>query len=229
MVAVNLALSLQRAGHRTVVFDMDFGMRTLDLYLGAENRALFDMGDVARGTCGIGKALIEFPEFSGLGLMPASQDVNDRDMSEESVLSVTEMIEKKKSVEYIIFDCSPGTSIVNTVCADIADYVLMVITPDYASLRDAEALEDRLIRKGIFERSYILNKILPDLVSKGCEPDYRRIDEMLKCEMMGMILFDDNIRASTNMGVPIVAKKDTYITANFDHIAQRLAGKLSTE
>lgn len=227
MIAVNLGLALQKSGHSTIVVDMDFCMRTLDLYLGAENRALFDMGDVINGICDIDKALVDFPELSGLKLMPASQGMDGHDIAPEKLVDILGGL--KGTAEYVILDCPPGTSVVNTICAGIVDYVLMVITPDYASIRDAEAIEDKMLRKGIFGRSYILNKILPDLVQKRCEPDYREIDERLKCEMLGMILYDDNIRASTNIGVPIVAKKNIYITENFEHIAGRLVSRLSDE
>lgn len=227
MISVNLGLALQNSGHSTIVVDMDFCMRTLDLYLGAQNRALFDMGDVINGTCCIDKALIDFPDLSGLRLMPASQAMGDADIVPESVEKVIE--ELNGSAEYIILDCAPGICRMNALCMDAADYVILVVTPDYASIRDAEAVEDKLLRNGVFGRSYIVNKIMPYLVEKKCEPDYREIDERLKCGMLGMILYDDNIRASTNIGVPIVAKKDTYITQNFERISERLIAKLSVD
>ena len=33
---------------------------------------------------------------------------------------------------------------------------------------------------------------------------------------------DENIRASCNIGIPIVAKRGTYISRNFDKMAERV-------
>ena len=56
-------------------------------------------------------------------------------------------------------------------------------------------------------------------------PDLREISEMLNSRMIGIIQFDDNIYISTNRGIPIVFKKNTYIEENFQNILTRLIRK----
>ena len=47
---------------------------------------------------------------------------------------------------------------------------------------------------------------------------------MLKPELAGVIQSDVNIRISTNLGIPIVLKEDTYIVENFCNIRERIIG-----
>ncbi|MCF0141446.1 MAG: P-loop NTPase, partial [Mogibacterium sp.] len=60
-MTVNLGMSLAFAGYHVLLMDMNTGLRTLDLYLGLENRALFDIGDVISGICGKENAILKFP------------------------------------------------------------------------------------------------------------------------------------------------------------------------
>jgi septum site-determining protein MinD len=219
MFAVNLGLELQLSGHRTVIVDMDFGMRTLDLYLGAENNALYDIGDVLKGICSIERALITLPSLSGLSFLPAFQNSSRNESSEEELLLVISSLSER--FEYVILDGPPGIERISEECGTCIDDAIIVATPDYVSLRDAEAIEDRLLRSGIFSRAYVLNKIEPETAARGCEPGIMEADRHFRSENIGMILYDDNIRISTNLGVPIVAKRDSYIAKNFDQITAR--------
>ena len=46
---------------------------------------------------------------------------------------------------------------------------------------------------------------------------------------MGLILEDKNINISTNLGVPIVVKEDTYIRRNFEEIAAKIRKEMEQE
>lgn len=220
MFASNLGLTLALMGMKTVLIDMNMGMRSLDLYLGVQDRAIFDISDVVMRTCEPEKALLQSDVCRDLSLLPAHQGSGWDEISEGEIEALIDHLEKK--FDCVIIDAPPGCGRVIDRCASCTDMTIIVSTPDYASLRDADALEDHLIRTGVFERRYVVNRIMPQLVKEGIEPDLPEIDRRFRCEMLGTILDDDNIRASTNIGVPIVAKRDTYIAANFDRIAARL-------
>ena len=59
-------------------------------------------------------------------------------------------------------------------------------------------------------------------MAEGYAPRLRDITGMLKPELIGVIQNDQNIRVSTNLGVPIVIKDGTYIAENFRNIAERV-------
>ena len=53
MFAANLGATLSKLGKHTILIDMDTGLRNLDLYLGLENRVVYDVNDVMNGLCRI--------------------------------------------------------------------------------------------------------------------------------------------------------------------------------
>ena len=71
MFSANLGATLARRGRRTVLVDMDTGLRNLDLYLGLENNVVYDVSDVLNGVCRIKQALVKDKSFPGLFFMAA--------------------------------------------------------------------------------------------------------------------------------------------------------------
>lgn len=219
-VTVNLGLSIALSGKKVVLLDMNTGLRTLDLYLGLENRALFDIGDLVNGICGMENAILGTDVSDNLKLLPGSQKYICDELDEEHLGALIDSL--KEEYDYILMDCPPGIGRMVEVCAACADEAIIVTNADYAALRDADALEDKLIRSGIWTRHYILNGLAIDLVEKSAAVDLEDIDSRFRCTMLGIIMYDFNIKASTNQGVPITIKRDTYISKNYDRIAARL-------
>ena len=62
-VALNLAYALACDGRKVLLVDMDAGLRSLDLMLGAQNELVFDLSDVLDGTCDADQAI--FPLRGG--------------------------------------------------------------------------------------------------------------------------------------------------------------------
>lgn len=220
---VNLGLTLAYEGKKVLLLDMNTGLRTLDLYLGLENRALFDICDVINNICDLETAVLETDICNRLMLLPGSQKHNFGELNE---LTFSDLLDDLREIfDYIIMDCPPGIGRVVDICMACTDEAIIVTSPNYAALRDADALEDMLIRNGIFERSYVLNGLSPDLIeSKACL-SMSDVDSRMRCMMLGMIMYDFNIKASTNAGVPITAKRTTYIADNYNRIAARLIEK----
>ena len=96
------------------------------------------------------------------------------------------------------------------------------MTPDYSSIRDADNIDRQLLEMGLTERYLIINNVDVELMEKGYVPSVPEIQEMLKPELIGVIQSDQNIRISTNLGVPIVIKDGTYIEETFRDIAERV-------
>ena len=100
--------------------------------------------------------------------------------------------------------------------------MILVTTPENAAVRDADGLEDRLIRCRVMKRCYVLNRVDPDLILNKLEPHIKEVDRRFRCEMLGMISEDVNFRAASDAGVPVVLKRDSYIAENFNKMADRL-------
>ena len=218
--AANIGLTLAYMGKRVILLDMNMGMRDLDLYLGVQNEAIFDVYDVIMRTCEPRDAIIHSNFVDKLAIIPAHQGGNWIDISRADI---DELIEHLKSeYDIVIMDGAPGINRAVDLCHSSADEVIIVTTPDYSAIRDADAIEDRLIKNEIMNRHYVLNRVMPVSDDLGCGPSWVEIDLRFRSQLLGVIMEDENIRASCNIGIPIVAKRDTYIARNFDKIAERV-------
>lgn len=220
VVASNLGAVLAMDGHSVVMVDMDMGMRNLDLYMGMEDRAVYNVCDVLNGVCRIKQALIKDKRFTNLYLMAASP----RKLCDNiTPLHMKVLCEKlKEKFEYIIIDAPAGIDDGLVLAAAGADIAVIVTVPEFAAVRDAQTLSDTLRRMGIEKRMYLLNNVKASLLGKGVFPGIAETDEMLKIPLAGIIQYDENINVAANSGLPIVFKKDTYIHKNFKKIAYRI-------
>ena len=85
--------------------------------------------------------------------------------------------------------------------------MIIVTTPEYSALRDADTLDRELLRLGVKKRYVILNKVVAEMMRAGYMPRLREITSMLQPPLAGVIQYDENIQISMNLGVPIVLKK----------------------
>lgn len=220
MVAANLGATLAQSGNSVVVVDMDLGLRNLDLYFGLESHVVYDVYDVMTGVCQIKQAAIRDRRFEELYVIGSSPE---RDKGDLTPLHCRVLCEKlKEQFEYVVIDAPSGIDDGLVVASAGTDAAIIVTTPEYAALRDADIVDRELQKMGLKERYVILNKVIAELMSAGYNPRLREITSLIRPELIGVIQFDENINISTNLGLPIVLKEGTYIQENFRHIAGRL-------
>ena len=220
MFTVNLGAALAMKGKRVMLIDMDMGLRNMDIYLGMENRVVYNLMDVMSGICRIKKAMLKVSGFDTLYFMAASPRRDDRDITPLHMEILCSKL--RRYFDYIIIDCPAGIGDAFDVSMTPADKVIIVTEPGAASLRDADVTERYLQEKGKTDISFIVNKVKVDLMRAGLVPGIQEIISMFKGPVIGMIQDDDNIHISTNKGIPIVCKQGTYIERNFMEIAARV-------
>jgi len=220
MFSVNLGATLAKMGRSVVMIDLDMGLRNLDLYFGLENNVVYDVHDVLTGLCKIKQALIKDKNFHGLYLMASSPDRSDGYLTPLHMKVLCDKI--RAEYDYVIVDAPSGIDDGLVLAAAGADRAIIVCTPDYSAIRDADNLDRELLKLGINDRVLVVNNVDAELMAEGYAPRLRDITGMLKPELIGVIQNDQNIRVSTNLGVPIVIKDGTYIAENFRNIAERV-------
>lgn len=220
MFAVNLGATLVNKGKKVLIIDMDLGLRNLDLYLGVENNVVYDVYDVMTGVCRIRQAIIQDKRFENLNMMSASPNKEDGSLTPLHMKVLCDKLKDK--YDYILIDAPSGIDDGVTIASAGADMAIIVTNPEYSAIRDADALDRELLRLGLEERYVVLNKIVADLINLGYAPSLMEVTELLRPTLIGAIQFDENIQISTNLGIPIVLKENTYIKANFDKIASRI-------
>ncbi|MFQ7473332.1 MAG: septum site-determining protein MinD [Anaerovoracaceae bacterium] len=220
MFTVNMGAMLAEKGCSVMLLDMDMGLRNMDLYLGMENRVVYNIMDVMSGICRINKAMIKVSGFESLYFMAASPRRDDRDITPLHMEVLCNKL--KRYFDYIIIDCPAGINDLFDVAMAAADKAVVVTEPEVASLRDADVTERYLMEQGMEDIYIVVNKVRADLMRTGMVPNLSEITDMFKGQIAGIIQDDDNIHISTNKGIPIVCKKGTYIERNFNEIIYRI-------
>ncbi len=224
MFSVNFGATLARRGSSVVLVDMDLGLRNLDLYFGLENHVVYDVYDVLTGVCRIKQALIRDKRFDDLYLMAAPPSRDDGTLTPLHLQVLCEKL--KNTYDYVIIDAPSGIDDGLVLAAAGAEAAVLITTPEYAALRDADSLDRELLHMGIQERYVVLNKVIAEMMNAGYAPRLREITSMLRPPLAGIIQYDENIQISTNLGVPIVLKPGTYIEENFQRITGRITEQI---
>ncbi|NMD13729.1 MAG: AAA family ATPase, partial [Caldisericales bacterium] len=85
-LTANLGYGLSLEGKKVVLVDTDIGLRNLDVILGLENRVVYDVVNVAEGTCELQQALVKDKRLgSSLFLLPAAQTRKKEDISNDQL------------------------------------------------------------------------------------------------------------------------------------------------
>lgn len=220
MFAANLGATLARQGHKVVLIDLDTGLRNLDLYLGLENNIVYDVNDVLTGVCRIKQALVKDKSFPGLFFMAASPQ---KPNGEITPLHIKVLCNKlKEKFDYIIIDSPAGIDDGMVVASGGVDIGVIVVNPEYASLRNAEIVKRTLEEQGVSNIAYVVNKINLELIESGRAPSFEEVTKNIREKIVGIIKEDENIHISTNLGIPIVVMAENYIAKSFEAMADRI-------
>ncbi len=220
--ASNLGALLAMKGQKVVLIDMDMGLRNLDLYLGLENRVVYNVMDVISGVCKIKQALVRDKRFDELYLIAASPM---RDVRDITPLHMQVLCEKlMDDFDFVVIDAPAGIGEGLEISATAADTAVIITEPDNASVRDADILDKLLTDIGVEKRFCVLNKVNAELMAMGAVPGVLSVAKELRVEIAGIIQYDTNIIIANNRGIPIVVKQDSYIAENMNKIVERVLG-----
>ena len=222
MFAVNFGALLAQKGKRVALIDMDLGMRNMDLYLGMENRVVFNIMDVMSGICRLNKALIKVSGFDSLYFIAASPRRDERRITERHMTALCEAL--SQYFDFIIIDCGAGMGDLLDVCLPAAQRVVLITEPEVAALRDADTLAAYLSQQGMSDICMVINKVDTELVRAGVLPDISSIISSAGAPVVGMIEMDSSIRISTSRGIPAVCREDSAAEETFREIAGRILG-----
>ena len=220
LFAANMGALLAMSGNRVLLIDLDMGLRNLDLYLGLENKIVYNVMDVLSGVCRIKQALVKDKRFNSLYMMSAAPPKDDRDITPRHMNVLVDRL--KKDFDYIIIDGSAGVGDGLDLAVTSADTVVIVTEAEVASIRDADVVDRELTKMGIKNKYAVINKVNPELMALGVVPTFADISRGLRIEIAGIVQYDTNIFISANKGMPIVLKLGTYIERNFSKIVKRI-------
>ncbi|MEA3345855.1 MAG: septum site-determining protein MinD [Chloroflexota bacterium] len=219
----SLGVALAMQGRKVVVVDTDIGLRNLDMIMGLENRVVYNLVDVAEGSCPLSKALVRDKHVSGLYLLPAAQTRYKEDITPEDLVRICD--ELRKEFDFILIDSPAGIEQGFRNALAPADEVLVITTPEVASVRDA----DRVI--GLVETAdkgpirLLINRLDPARVRHGEMLGQEDVIEVLAVELMGIIPEDEEVLICANKGVSVALNGGTPAGLAYQNIARRFLGE----
>ena len=143
--SASIAAGLALSGYNTVVVDFDIGLRNLDLVLGCERRAVYDIINVIHGEAKLSQALIKDKRCDKLYILPASQTRDKNALTSAGVnLIITEL---KEQFDYIICDSPAGIEHGAMSAMYHADQAIVITNPEISSVRDSDRILGLLASK----------------------------------------------------------------------------------
>jgi septum site-determining protein MinD len=222
-ISANLAASLALLGKRVLIIDTDIGLRNLDIIFGVHSVIVYDISDVYDGKIDLLDACFKFDKYGELYFLPACQTINTEDVNEEKFYSFIRNV--KATFDFVILDCPAGieTGFKNALRA--SDATITIVTPDYASMRDADRVLSCVEDFKITENYIIINKFNPRLVRRGIMPNVDAILEQLGTPLLGIVYNDDEMIRFQNDGRLIIDDEKRKCTKKIKNCAKRLTGE----
>ncbi|SDE89615.1 MinD/ParA family ATP-binding protein [Halorientalis regularis] len=129
--AINVAVSLQDAGHDVVVVDADLGMANLGAMLDVDHEP--SLHQVLAGKAAVSDAIIEGP--GGITVVPGERNLEAfADADPAKLRKVVKAL--STAYEIVLIDTGAGLSHETTVPLGLADGVLLVTTADEVAIGD---------------------------------------------------------------------------------------------
>ncbi len=216
-----LATCLAMQEHRVLCIDLDVGLRNLDIALGMGDEAAISFVDVLHGRYALQDAT-PHPNFPNLFLLTAPLR-EEKDLSSEAFGRL--VAQAKEAYDYCLIDAPAGVSEGFRLASRYAGRVVVVTTPDPASLRDVARVSE-LLSIGQKEEVYLaVNRIRPKFFSKTA----LTIDDMMDSTglpLLGLIPEDPQVPLAAFRGKPLMSATKKGAAEACHRMAQRLCGNL---
>ncbi len=206
-LALNIAWELALRGFRTLMVDLDLGTANLAIALGLA--PLHNLSDVIQGTLELDQVICSISQ--NLALIPGAAK-----SKEYASLSpwqfhrlVNGLAQSEENWDYLILDTGAGLSPNTTTFLYLADYILMVINPEPASLLDGYGLLKAIADQFWTPKTgLIVNRILDLGEANDCASRFSGAAQQfleLAVQYLGGIHEDRDILASLKMARPVLA------------------------
>ena len=219
----SLGAALASMGKKVLLIDGDVGLRNLDIALGLENEAVYDLYDVQTNVVSAGDAIISHELFHSLFLLPAPQTHSPEAIDTAFMQSLC--AEQKQNYDYILIDSPAGLGTSFHHAARCADMAIVVITPDLASVRDGEKVLSILNKyRNIASARIVINRYNPELVQLDCMMSIEDLLSLLNERLLAVIPEDLMLLRASNIQNGNLLLKTAASTPAYHNMACRLMG-----
>ena len=183
-LACLLGAALQARGRRVALVDANTGLRCLDLWLGMQDRVVYDLCDLAREDCRLSQALVKDRAREGLSLLPAAQGEGAGTVAPERMAAIARQL--AGLYDYVLVDCPSGVGPDFLAAAHAGGRALLAVQDDPVCLRGAERTEELLRSAGAQDVRLVLNRALI-LRGEDIRIRARAIADSLSLPLLGIV------------------------------------------
>lgn len=219
-VCAAVASALSLLGRSVCAVDLDVGLHNLDLALGLQDKAVFDLGDVMSGRTPLETALLTRPDLPNLSLLAAPADYAD--MADGGRFA--EILDALTGrFQYCLLDAPAGLGRGFELAAANAGRALVVSTPDTPCMMDSAAAAARLTAMGVEEARLVLNRVVRRLIRRRSAYNIDEAMDFVGLPLAGVIFEDSAVTEAFNRCEPLLLT-GAKAAAGFMDIAKRLEG-----
>ena len=225
-VALGVANALCLLGKKVLLCDLDFENRCLDLYMGIEDAALFNVADVAKDRVPPEKAILK--NAAGLSFLAAPEGVEpggdgDGDISDEELARALKDAIDSAKYDYAVFDTGTSHEIPILLARTFGGSTALIVASHQASsARGAERTAALLEENGAGECRLVISGYEFMEASRNERSGIIDIIDSTRVPLIGVVPYDRALMLSNERGVRTPEDSDAAIA--FYNIAQRLCG-----
>lgn len=218
-VATYVATELAQKNCRTLLIELDAGLRSIDVISGIDTSAVFDIGDVLQGRCDRYKAMSVSPYTDNLSVIAAPYNSYNTDFS--NFKQVTDSL--YDDFDYIIIDTAAGVGNAFYAACKSAVMGVIVVTPDIISVRDGRLVSDEMYNNGVNDIRLIINKFAPDTFRYSGYDDLDAVIDGVCAQLLGVIPMSRQIAVNAISGSQLTLGSQEKMI--FSAISERITGK----
>ncbi len=207
-IACGIALALAKSNFSVCLVDLDIGLNNLDVYLGLENKVVYDLGDCINGKCRLKQALVNLSGVENLYLLPSVRFATEN----YAATDIEPIVSKLSSVfDFVLIDAPAGMNAGFEMAIKASNETIVVVTPHVSSLRDADKVISRLKGAGINNVNVVVNRIRGDMVARGEMLSHEQVARLLKTPLLGVVPESDNINIYSSFRFERIAKNKEVV------------------
>lgn len=208
-ISANLGIALSQLGYRVVLFDADLGLANLDVILGAN--AEYSLHHALDGNMCLGDVIANGP--GGIRFLSGGSGVSKLiNVSRKRLQNfLLELSQLETSTDVLIFDTGAGVDQRVLTFLRAADEVLIVVTPDPASIADAYATIKVLLRnKKNANIQILMNQVEHE---RQAEVIYRKLNDIAGHFLEANLSYTGSIRQDSEI-VPFIRARHPFVIAD---------------
>lgn len=228
-VAANLSMALAMAGYTVLAIDCDFRMSCLDLIMGLENSAVFNIFDLMTGRCALERALVRDTRVSSLYFLAAPSDrhaVINASEFEKLIDELRVFTTECGKFDYIIIDAPAADDESIALSAPVSDQALIVCSHMPSAIRAAAFTSELLSEYGVKKQRLLINSFDAKSTLMSSRTGIIEMIDSSKTKLLGIVPYDRALMIHQENGELLDSlPQKNNARAAFINIAKRLCGR----